>query len=569
MWTPRVEFVGFKGERRDVTRFVTSLSWLQGVVAPWETISLALRCDWVTLQQLLPGRDAGRRGVKGQVLQDPRPGFVVVVRDPSGVALAWGRASRIRTRWTNNQEGASMTDAVEIACESWFAMLGRARLACVSDVRYTSGLLVQTAPDWYNLLTRTVLSRATQEPPGASFDRWWREAAAFRVPDALLGGRQGILGEQVPLVHDRQSAAAFAPMRLPQTLRVPGTALQAFASAAARGSWLGWMQATFVGDPAMCELFPSLEYPTERTDPSDGPWRHLEDGAEGRIAISYTDAGARSWAGELTSLGLGLGGAQPVLVYRLRPGLTEPLTTTSALAHPTGDAPDVPRAQEVGELGGLPTSYGQEQVGQRPLFGVQWYDLTPERVLDVDLSWDDGDRINGVGVSLSGVGAAGMGLWGALGQPIMGGRSEIENHGLRLLEVDWPICPPGVVASDLSTDQERLQAQIGDRVTALAEMAWACGAAVDRDFFPARVTVQAAFSPYSRAGHWLRVDAGQGRRLVGYVDRVVHSWRADEDGKFSGRSTFTLSRVAFGDSAALAFPLRFSDVGDFVDVVAG
>jgi hypothetical protein len=570
MWTPRVEFVGWQGEARDVTRFVTSLSWSCSVLAPWETITLGLRCDWVTLQQLIPGQDNGRRGVAGQVLQDPRPGFVVVVRDPLGVALAWGRAARIRTRWSNNPEGASMTDAVEIACESWLSMLARARLVCVSSPEYAVGAALVTVPEWYDLLTQTVLSRGLVSPPGESFDRWWRAAgAAFRVPDQLMGGGQGIYGTQIPLVFDRQSAAAYAPMRLPQTLRVPGTSLQAYGSASVRGSWLGWMQSTFVGDPSLCEMFPSLEYPTERVDASDGPWRDPEDGVEGGIAIPYTDLGARSFAGELTTLAQGLGGAQPVLIYRQRPGLVEPLTTSSALNHARGDAPEVPRAQEVGELEWLPTSYAQEPIGQRPLFGVRWYDLDPQQVLDVDLSWDDSDRINGVNVSLSGAGAVGVGLWGALGQPIVGGRSEVENHGLRLLEVDWPICPPGVNVSELSKDQERLRAQIGDKVTALAEIVWALGAGVDRDFFPARVTVQAAFAPYSRAGHWLRVDAGQGRKLTGYIDRVIHSMRAEDDGKLSARSTFTLSRVALGEGAQAPFPLRFSDVGDFVDVTTG
>jgi hypothetical protein len=569
MWTPRVEFVGWRGERRDVTRFVTSASWSCSVLAPWETITLGLRCDWVTLQQLIPGKDSGRRGVAGQVLQDPRPGFMVVVRDPLGVALAWGRAARVRSRWSNNPEGASMTDAVEIACESWLSMLARARLACVSDPSFEVGRLIQTSNQWYDQLTRTVLSRGLQEPPGVSFDRWWRESAAFRVPDPLMGGEQGIYGTQIPLVFDRQSAAAYAPMRLPQTLRVPGTAIQAFASPSARGSWLGWMQSTFMGDPALCELFPSLEYPTERVDASDGPWRKLEDGGEGRVAIPYTDLGARSFAGELTALAQGLGGAQPVLIYRLRAGLVEPLTTDSALKHPAGDAPDVPRAQEVDTVRGLPTSYAQEPIGQRPLFGVRWYDLDPQQVLDVDLSWDDSDRINGVSVNLGAIQPAGVGLWGALGEPLLGGRAEIDNHGLRLLEVDWPVCPPGVVLSELSKDLQRLRAQIGHETTALGEIAWALGAAVDRDFFPARVTVQAALMPYARAGHWLRVDAGQGRKLTGYIDRVIHTTRAEDDGKLFSRSTFTLSRVAFGDGAQMAFPLRFSDVGDFVDVTTG
>jgi len=573
-WVPRVEFVGWDGRARDATSYVAALSWSCAVMAPWETISLQLRCSWAELQQVIPGADKGRKGAGGQALYDPRPGFYVVVRDPSGAALAWGRAARVSSRWINTPDGKTATNQVEIACESWLSVLSRSRITCVASSNYTLGSLVLTPQEWYNLLTRTVLSRAVQQTPGESLARWWREAAAFRLPDVLVGGLQRLMGESIPVVHDRTTAATFAPLRLPQTLRVPGSALQAFSNAAPRGSWWGWMEGTFVGAPSMCELFPSLEYPTAREDITDGPWRGLEDGGEGRLALSYTDlassGGVRSVAGELTALGEALGGAQPVLVYRLRPGILEPLNTQSALGHPlAGESPDVPRAQEVAVGSGLPTSYGQEPIDPRPLVGVKWYDLEPSQVLGVDLLWDDGDRQNAVAVNLAGVGAAGVEMWGYLGQPVFGARAEVEQHGLRLQDVDWPICPPGVRVDDLSNDVERLQGQIGDRLTGLAEIAFALGGAVDRDFFPARATVQAALVPWAKAGHWLRVDAGQGRELTGYIDRVVHSARLDNDGKLSARSVFTLSRVALGLQAQASFPLRFSLVGDFVDVNAG
>jgi hypothetical protein len=379
------------------------------------------------------------------------------------------------------------------------------------------------------------------------------------------------MGEAIPVVHDRASAAAYAPLRLPQVLRVPGSSLRAFANPTPRGSFWGWINATFAADPALCELFPSLEYPTSRLDPSDGPWRRLEDDQEGRVAISVTDLpDGRSIAGEVTAIGEGLGGAQPVLIYRQRPGLLEALNLNQGLGHPTrGEHPDTPRAQEVAAQEGLPTSYGQEPNGAAPLMPVDWYRLTPSDVWRVDVSWDDADRLNAVAVNLAGVGGAGVEVWGYLGEAITGSRRELEQHGVRLLDVDWPIVPPSVVIDDLSQDIERLRGQIGDKLTALAEIAWALGSGEDGDFFPARARVTGRFNPFARAGHWLVVDAGEGGPFAGYIDAVTHSIRNDQSGRVISSSTYTLSRVTQGLAPRMGFPLRFSDAGDFVTVDAG
>ena len=356
--------------------------------------------------------------------------------------------------------------------------------------------------------------------------------------------------EQIPVVWDKETALAHAPQRVLQTARVPGSAVQAFANATPRGSIWSWLQATFAPEASLIEAFPSLEIPTGNPVADGKREISLEDGGDTR-QLPATDTIPNQ-----TELGAALG-AQPVLMYRMRPTHILPLTrkvlreaweerkARSASVWPERYEIIIKAMTEyVANKTGLRTTYGLDPIEPANPYQSAPQVFLQDEVHDWNIAWDDVDRVNGVNVRLpyepDGGQVETYGLWA---EPFLSFADAVK-HGLRLVDIDWPFKLPGN------------EAGLRDRGTAFTDLAYHMLACEDPQFF-GTVTAKTEINPWVRPGNWTLLEAPKELRLstdytaavVGYVESVTNTIqvRNPEKGIVEGSTSLRLSRAGFQD----------------------
>lgn len=602
----------------DVTRYVTQLTWMHSTRSPWESITVDLCVPWEEWQRVLPGPVQGVRN--GYRYRHPSSGFWVVIRhynadmqdDPaygSGwPAVAWGWCKRldggIKVVSQQGAEGGApgmlVTKHVRLQAVSWIHMLNMSRIVITP-----SDQSVVTPGFWYNLkawadkIDQIVENGLNGTSPGELLEKLWIDQEAeglchMMLPNSLASGigrsvaEPLLVKDQIPVIWDRATCAQYAPQRLPQHIWVPGSAFNAFGNTLPRGTLWQWIRQTFAVDERVVELFPVLSYPSKRRAVPGRNAPPFEDDPSGSTISIVPETGSPGEA-NMTALGKALG-AQPALMYRLKPMLLAPLTQTEgtkirrqrAQNNPALSDDDrerlyeqVPFAQRVAQATGKFTSYGQQAIEPSDLTESNWYSFDLGEITEFDCQWDEDNRVNAVYVKTPLQPTTQMELHGLLGVPVISER-DVRKYGLRMYDVEWPFLPSGGTEAE-ANDQEGFT--LTEQLTALIDLFYAILGSDDESYnFGTGRLVSKQYKPWIKAGNWVtgelpeweRVEVeGAGLGLLGgdgvtsgftaYAHTVVHSVTVQPNGGAILRETsIEFERLAlFGPKLyPFPFPLR-------------
>lgn len=444
----------------DITGYVTDLSWRSMLQSPWETISLTLGLPLQQWLQLLPGQATSVGNIA-------TTGFWVVIRSPNSdeemSAVAWGRATSVTPRMAvDNATGHIHCQGVHIQCESWLSTLAKSRLIfAVSANAWGKEGFVYKSQTWGRAFA-ALATAAKGQTPGPSFALIWQTIVKVLLPDTLCGNGK-VIGTQIPLVHDADTTQTRAPMRSGQHLDVPGTAINALASTLPSATVWQFLAGTFQADPRLVELFPSLEFPSALKTSSSGKYVGTP---------KYTDAGNALQA-------------QPVLIYRLKPWLLQPISKDTMVAIGNDSFTSQKTASES-------TGQFQSRIAKEPAAReCTWYEFPANEIRGLPslVLSDDNDRCNSIAVLPTYLpDSQSAGMYGSIVTPLVD-PDDIESNGLRHEDVTWPFFP--TTLTDKADFKQALQA--------LTELAWNYIAHGDRYAHGAISTI---YKPWCKPGNW-------------------------------------------------------------------
>nr|CAB4128609.1 hypothetical protein UFOVP114_47 [uncultured Caudovirales phage] len=549
---PVVEFHGLKREYAealgylhnledsyDVTPLVQRVSWSDSVEPPWETISLAMQVPMRHWFEVFPGQAFGgdvSGSSRGGPLRSPETGFWVVLRLPSSksqgapsTAIAWGRATTLAPGAMVTGAGLVESIPVQVQVTSWLSWLQDSSLKLSPGVGWGARGFVYDLQSWFQGL-QPALAQALQSAPGTILDMLWREVVQLTLPNTLVGdeGTLETVASMIPVVHTASLAEKWTPLRKRHLLEVPGNAVNEFRSTLPTNTLWNLLASTFLADPRAVEFFPSLEWPCYKPDVGDD---------------------TRNGAPELNALGVALGGAQPVLVYRLKPMQQFPLKADMLQALSDDKRDWAPTAAERADV-------FQTFIDPDPACDVEWYTVKPDEIVHFRPVWQDGSRINAVAVRTAYNQQQAPVEFLGLSQPQVSAASA-RTHGLRWYDVDWPFAPalkPEGLADNPVTDNLLLDVQ------ALTEMLYVLLADSGGQYFSA--TMITRYKPWVKKGFWVKViiadESGTfpGMGLTGYVQTATHDADLGGKGEVSAQTTLQLDKCTMRPVAG--YPRRFS-----------
>tara|TARA_R110002110_G_scaffold90057_5_gene234406 strand:+ start:214 stop:1899 length:1686 start_codon:yes stop_codon:yes gene_type:complete len=526
----------------NLTHLVTSATWSSSV--RMGSISATVTLDTTALGKAESfGADTLRR-LRGEIQQ--AVGGYLVIRDAqsvSGEAVWWGRVQRARHRTRVNAQGVIVEDPIVLECGSCLSVLAQSSIVAAASTPTVSAVIpgalisAEGLGVYFKQVAEAIALQAKSVTPymGTGLETFWRAFAKNGIlPSALLNPAEGVTANalarelsefdrlrvttvavgaalevgapveaavsaalqiatglnslsKIPVVWNKPLALSFAPERAANMTPVPGWALNAWSGGVPRGSIWSFINATFGADPNLVEMFPSLE--------------PAVPGSAGSLSVP------------------GLGGASPVLNYRMKPLLEAPTPKgISTLLFPS------------------PNTFPSLRV-------IQASDIT-----SIDTVYDDAERINGWFVHTPYKPRSQMKLMGSWADPKFNTASA-NVHGLRYYEANWPFYPGG---GSLPTE-----GLYKESLSAVVEYAQAISA--NGEERPSG-TMGLKYMPGVRAGHWYNAMFLDGRSLPGfyqmYADTVTHSVRVDKKtGVQSGRSSMSFIRAkgAF-DAPDVALP---------------
>lgn len=529
-----------RGQVRDITAYVTSLVAELSTNAPWETMALGLTMPWEQVPYVLPGLPLSKIwGAAPEHARIPCTGFWVVVRmedagRPEGdpwPALWWGRVQAVSGSLTVGRDNGALKFAGRLGVTSWWSMIDASDLlfAIARQARTLPGL-IENLKGWGDTF-EGLLRQVTSEPPGVLFDHLWKQLLRVELPESLSGGRLTPLHDLAILVHDRASCSAWAPLRMGQMQRVPGVAIEEFGVRLFGGKLGRFMRNSFEADPSLVEVFPSLEFPLWGRD---APPFKAED--EDNVERS----GRSDGSGRRTALGKILG-AQPVMIYRMRPTLT------------TATGGENSWARIAARKLGRQTTYGQEPVDVVDQWRSGWFTVTAQEWSQFEFAVNDAHRVNATYIAPSspptGEQNNTYGLWA---DPVEV-HEDIRRNGARALRPRWPFWGRGKKAPDANFWRD---------FSATSEVVYQMTAnnGVHGEHATCKVTIPGG-RPWVRQGHWWEVGLGHGalNTAVGYGSQVRHSLSLERGSVEKMTTTVTLERTTLGTNWATLKPLAERD----------
>lgn len=621
----------------NVTQYVTSLSWTHATRAPYESIQMELVFPGSVFQAIMPGIPL-RPGTRA-----PATGFWVVLYLPNEdenaapiwTAVHWGYATQLRIRSSVDANGTQAV-RLSVTCDSWVGLLRRNTVFLAAGSNYVREGSSYDLRGWSESMS-TLMRGSLNKPPGESFSKLFHLMAVQLLPNTLASG----LGEymdwsadrkaRVPfgdgmaensspskcylfrdvirVIWNRELCAKHAPMRVLQHKEVAGQGLGTVGAAMARGTTWSYLESTFFPSPHL-ECFPSLEWPVlsgvtplERrtaSDSEEAAAAYATQGGEGgglyyqlplrdavnngEVAVDWTIDVVAPFNGDLDDvefpLGRALGGANPVLIYRMRPTLFSAINA-SAGAQYTRDFYQAAETDQ-GYAVYLSAPSASERVGVNQATQVvsayenssssHWYTWLANEVYDVTWHYSEDSRTNMVFARTPYRVQSQLETHGLLGEPLVN-NADVAKHGLRLRTVEWPFFPPDGV--------EQSTASLADQLTALNEELWMDIASHDHGVFFGQGMVRGVFKPWIKAGHYVRVhwgeyaDQGTTRAwspfvhhpqdeaaspeeeeypgFVGYVTSVTHSVQVSPQGAVTASTAMQLERVTLLGAETIAF----------------
>lgn len=422
-----IEAHSYTADPQDLSAWTQSANWSFTTSAGSGGASIRLKIPLALMPSVIPSE----------------PGWWLVIRNPSGRALWWGRVSSVSAGRSVTAAGAVISAPVVIQAEDFVSLVAQSQiiLAAGAAVPPIDGAVYNWTT--WNPALQQLLKVFEYQNPGGLFAELWRLLARVRLPPSL-GGLA--IGDAIPVGVD---ALSVSPDRAAVHVEVPGLAVNAVANSTPRGSVWSFLSGSFSADPRLVELFTSLDTPGLLPGP----------------------------------LAAALGGVEPVLNYRLRPLLTEPLVSRQAIA--AGVA--VPVASALSAL---------------PLEGV----------IDISMQWSDAQRLNGFFAQSAIRPGSQMAAYGVLGSPDFD-FLDVITHGLRMYDLDWPFFPNDLEGAALSALSVKI-----DGLIALTKAVLGDGQAY------ARGSISMRYTPTLSAGAWYLVDIGALPRFWRcYASEVSHS----------------------------------------------
>ena len=266
----------------------------------------------------------------------------------------------------------------------------------------------------------------------------------------------------------------------------------------------------------------------------------------------------------------GLGGSQPVLVYRMKPKQFVALNhieATKLLRSRVGQHSHLywrllakPTISEKAGFNQWVITIPHQSAHEI----THWYDYDASKVKSFQVSYNDGDRVNGVYVKPPEMAKSQMELHGMLGEPMIQNR-DVVKHGLRLHDPDYPFFPTGMA------DQTFLNSNMAVLINVLNEEMFCQYSSNDEQGFFGSGSVEIEYCPWIKAGHWCggafpeshkvdnpiaySADLEKDERLdrvrsaepgwAGYIKEVRHTVRVDtKSGRVAASTRLTLSDVS-------------------------
>jgi hypothetical protein len=509
-------------------------------------------------------------------------------------AIFWGYVSSRRGSLRVDERGALHTGAIPMTALGWFDFLGRVRVQKAPGVVNSTGTLIGPK-DWKNLFDAlAATSMGTEDIDGSGREFRRRDIGESLKPllevvgrvllPPTLGGREkiksevsaalttvdltrervssrgtvtrsrlGSLGDKISVVHDAATRDRHAPNVVVDP--VPGWTIRGIQSFAMNQSTAQQLiLGTFSGDPNMIELYPTLEDPalfrpkekalpaapqdlsvrtqaTTQGDVTFGALRRKEPGPEttGPKPESEKHRLATPQFANETAKALG---ANPALVYRMKPWRTEELS------------------EHVGHKDVLARQLKPGDLDSSIFRGVTWRandgairSYLARDIFQVEFGRDDADHVNCVTVGLPTQPDSDIRWLERAGLPLIRRHSNsfVWRNGLRVYEPQWPFWPTFDSKDKSSTD-----ALIGGLRTVAAQAAQFMGFA-DR-FLTGSISMR--YDGTIRPGQFIDVaipGAGTGVRLSAYVDAVSHRIWVEAQGQVMARTNVQYSRGLMGE----------------------
>jgi len=580
---------------KDVTQFVSSIRIGHSINPPWDTMTIQLQLPRHLLDLILTG-DPGEKGHR-----HIHTGGWVVVRANSwtgddtikGPAIGFGCVENIKFAFQDvggiSDVPVQGTTACVIDCISWFTAAGRSnvRLA-ITDEKTTEGG-IQDANSWFPIIAEAI-TNSTSPDLGYCLQQLWEKTCKMATPDTLT---DELFGNIVPVVYNAHLAGNYAPDRAGAMLPVRGQSFLNLPVILPESDLWQWLGSTFVPDANIVELFPSLEYP--HLGPGKGqstpvmtayealgtpePDRDIflaehsaewvpdkSKGPRGDKVVEGADRFGESTVPRplLTQLGAALKGANPVLVYRLKPYLMHPINQEN------WGRPTMSEKLKINQVAVRPEHRGP---------AAQWYVVTESEGLSMDVEYSESDRVNMTFVRPSYMQTGALRAYTQVGQVTMPKPLDFNRYGLRAYEPTWPYIPEGTPVSAAETAafvaEEEAKSKLGvlgapslafgavaatssnimDDFTAMNELVWAlCGSA---EKF-AHATLRTRAKPWCRAGHWMSGSLGMPANggpvtlvhWTGYIEAVEHTFEVDRAARIHTGSVFRLARVSFSKGSS-------------------
>jgi hypothetical protein len=597
MSLPVVELVTHDRGTIELTEWVNAVAWANSVHQPWHSVSVSLhlpRRDWAAAM--------------------PYMGDWLVVRDGrTREALAWGYVVSRSTGISVQLNETIATDPVVVRAVGWFDFLGLVQVYAVPGFGIHRSRLeiekrakgkthqgvgtLMTSQEWaegpWRAILQTIQSRVKdiagdpfRTDTGRALVETLKELPRVLLPPNI-GGE--FLTQAVRAVHDATSAQAYAPERTMDAVPGPSLAGMGVGGTVNGNSVLSLITSTFVSDPSLIELFPSMEPPgtpgitgdprdlVEQTaiidkarDEAIEFHKNLEVLSPRfmQLAAQIADTTVkglltqrlRAFAEQVrvlrheahhtspklasaTGRALGL---NPVLMYRMTPWRSKELTRWGTMRDPNIKGRFVQR---------YVTNIERSDVNPTLLPGNPWGNLTTvklptDQVISIDFTASDADHVNAVRIGLPWQPDHPIGMASARKLPLFAA-GDITRRGCRMMTPSWSFFPPWAADAEVSVANPGLgAAKVAslhrDTLTIALHTAQMMMSA---DRFESG-SIRAGYSPDVRHGELVSVDLpGDLGRLTAYVEAVEHSVTVAADGAITKRSTISYSRGLLNEDA--------------------
>lgn len=232
------------------------------------------------------------------------PGDFIALQDQTGATWSWGRVSVVRSAMKRDIAGSLTHAPYAVMVQGWYDFMARAKVHVMNVASRASVGTLFNRRDW--LLIYDELEKMYGQDAGAILQFIFSKVMRIRLPESMGGGW---LSDEIPIVYNKETALRYAPefedIEPIEFSNLMPQLANGFMNV--RSSDVGSIIANmFLFENSLVELVPYMS--TLVTQPLRSP------------------ASGSSGAGEQTRTNLGmLLGAQPVLVYRVKPFRADPL----------------------------------------------------------------------------------------------------------------------------------------------------------------------------------------------------------------------------------------------------